>query len=505
MSKIEFSQEARTADEAYQSYFNGERQKSLKVLESMASKGNPKSLGLVMWHYAIYGEYEKGITLFNKNESKMQEWISNELSYIQKIQKLDDSKIESIKNSFERQVSNTKSNAALSFKAMQDDVRAEKLWTEASNNHGHLEARFFLIQNKVKTKLDLKTMITVHGYSPNQIVSLMNDLRQITVDATGWFASWAQSGLDLLTKVEEDLKCCWGVLTKLRLQNTNYFYGFISDVIYHNRLAYFDKTHDPIANLELIKGQAIKGCPNAFATVTWNLALKSEFDEAKVFFESNKKMEKWVMDQLAEIGSVGEFFESQVTDFKNLFEYQISNAKSNVAISYKASKDEQKALELWTEASKNHNHAEAKFYLLLSDYDLNLNLSNMISKYDFSVQQILELCKTLNEISEQSQGWFCQWALKGKEMLSKVSEEIDLCNEINNILNLSLTEDGFFQEIMNENFNLVTKSALAAAILQDLIKPSEHLIDDLKIVLDELKIYLENNPIGANAEDDEDE
>ena len=58
---------------------------------------------------------------------------------------------------------------------------------------------------------------------------------------------------------------------------------------------------------------------------------------------------------------------------------------------------------------------------------------------------------------------------------------------------------------MTENFNLVTKSALAAAILQDLIKPSEHLIDDLKIVLDELKIYLENNPIGANAEDDEDE
>jgi hypothetical protein len=129
----------------------------------------------------------------------------------------------------------------------------------------------------------------------------------------------------------------------------------------------------------------------------------------------------------------------------------------------------------------------------------------MISKYDFSVQQILELCKTLNEISEQSQGWFCQWALKGKEMLSKVSEEIDLCNEINNILNLSLTEDGLFQEIMNENFNLVTKSALAAAILQDLIKPSEHLIDDLKKVLDELKIYLENNPIGVNAEDDADE
>ena len=70
------------------SRFYFERQKSLKVLESMASKGNPKSLGLVMWHYAIYGEYEKGITLFNKNESKMQEWISNELSYLQKIQKL---------------------------------------------------------------------------------------------------------------------------------------------------------------------------------------------------------------------------------------------------------------------------------------------------------------------------------------------------------------------------------------------------------------------------------
>ena len=76
MSKIEFSQEARAADEAYQSYFNGERQKSLKVLESMASKGNPKSLGLVMWHYAIYGEYEKGITLFNKNESKMKIYVS---------------------------------------------------------------------------------------------------------------------------------------------------------------------------------------------------------------------------------------------------------------------------------------------------------------------------------------------------------------------------------------------------------------------------------------------
>jgi hypothetical protein len=74
------------------------------------------------------------------------------LSYLQKIQKLDDSKIEAIKNSFERQVSNTKSNAALSFKAMKDDVRAVELWTEASNNHGHLEARFFMCTLHHKAK-----------------------------------------------------------------------------------------------------------------------------------------------------------------------------------------------------------------------------------------------------------------------------------------------------------------------------------------------------------------
>lgn len=503
---IQFSPDVVKANQAYESYKNGDIEKSLKVLEAMASKGNPDSFAVFCWHLALSGEHDKSIEFFNKYENKMKKWIDEELENIQKIQYLQETRLKSLREYFEYSVSNTKSNVAISFKAKRDETKALELWNEAVENHKHIEAKFFLLLNQDISILSLKNMIENYGFVPSQIVNLIFSLKSAEEVANGWSKEWFAKALDALRPVEEELIYSQKLILDFSIENTPYCYNFIDEIIVYAREYKSYLNNKSKQNFEKLKIIASNGFPNMFSTVTWILALNGDFEEAIKFYNQyEKQMQIWLSKELEIIQSRNEFYDWRIEKFNNIYSYQISNSKSNAGVSFKAVGDESRAIELWNEAASNHKHLEARFYLILSKNPLGLDLSTMISEHNFNVEEILTLNKDLNSIIDKATGWFKLWGEKGLNALKKVNEEIKMLKEISEILDLSLTQENFFQELFIENSEVVKIAILADAILKDLIKPNKQLILDLKNSLTQLQTYYENIIIDKDDEDELDD
>jgi len=151
---------------------------------------------------------------------------------------------------------------------------------------------------------------------------------------------------------------------------------------------------------------ASMGQPNALATLTWQLMLAEQPEQAVAAFEQYfPLLNSWMADQ-------DEFIQEEVYP-------QIANSKSNAGIAYAALGQVHTALRLWQESAAE-DHIEAKAYpavITARDGDTRRAVKTLRKLTDSERSAFRE---DMEQVVAEGSGWFQTWAHDALELLDRV-------------------------------------------------------------------------------------
>lgn len=190
-------------NEGFKLLKSGSKAKGLESLRSAALNGQPNALATIIWHYLLDGEIELAIKDYEQCIVKAEDWVAREKSRIDKIWLVSAGDKKHLLNHYNYQISNSKSNAALAYLAFGKETLAIDLWNEAAEDHGHIEARFYPIFNLCKSNPTAAIGVLKNSFTKAELQDLIETCVKVSEEGKGWFAKWAQDGLDILKKVSQ--------------------------------------------------------------------------------------------------------------------------------------------------------------------------------------------------------------------------------------------------------------------------------------------------------------
>ena len=190
-------------DEGFRLLKSGSKAKGLELLRSAALNGQPSALATITWHHLLDGEIKQAIKDYEQCIVKTEGWIANEKTRINKLWLVSANDKRNVIYFHEYQVSNSKSNAGLAYLAAGKEKVAIDLWNEASENHGHIEARFYPVFNLCKSNPTAAIGVLKNSFTKAELQDLIETCKEVSGKGQGWFANWAKDGLDVLKKVSQ--------------------------------------------------------------------------------------------------------------------------------------------------------------------------------------------------------------------------------------------------------------------------------------------------------------
>ena len=176
--------------------------------------------------------------------------------------------------------------------------------------------------------------------------------------------------------------------------------------------------------IKLIRQAAENGAPNALSSLIWHQIIIDDLNGAVKDFEyCLPRVHEWVKKENARIAKSWLASNADRKSFSDFCSYEISNSKSNVAVAHFGMGDEDKAMQLWSEAASNHGHVEARFYPIFHMCQANPKMAIGILNSAFTKKELQGLVNTMITVSNGGSGWFANWAKNGLQVLKETVQK----------------------------------------------------------------------------------
>ena len=182
---------------------NGNKAKGMPLILESALKGQPHAVSTLIWFDVLDNQIQEAITHYNTCLKPARAWIDGETRRLSTVRGLPAEHQREIIASYNYQVSNFKSNAALAYLADKQESVALKMWDEAAKAHGHIESRFYPIFHQKKNDPAAVMKHLSENFHPEELKALISDLSEASKESSGWFKTWSVQSLDLLRKVNQ--------------------------------------------------------------------------------------------------------------------------------------------------------------------------------------------------------------------------------------------------------------------------------------------------------------
>jgi hypothetical protein len=187
----------------YTMLLNGSKAKGLPLIRESALAGQPHAVSTLIWLNVLDGQIQEAITHYSTCLKPARDWIDGEARRLATVKQIPADYRNEIIASYNYQISNFKSNAALAYLADKQEATALKMWDEAAKAHGHIESRFYPIFHQKKNDPAAVMKHLSQNFHPEELKSLISDLAEASKESKGWFEGWANESLNLLRKVNQ--------------------------------------------------------------------------------------------------------------------------------------------------------------------------------------------------------------------------------------------------------------------------------------------------------------
>jgi len=190
-------------EEGFKLLESGSKTEGLKLLNAAAQNGQPNALATIIWQHLLQDKTDLAIEDYETCIVKTDNWIENEKSRVDKLWLVSAVDKHNVIEHYRYQVANCKSNVGLAFLAKGKDKKAIELWSDAAESYGHVEARFYPIFNLCRSNPTAAFGVIKNSFSKDELQGLIEDLVEVTKEGKGWFAKWANDGLEILKQVSK--------------------------------------------------------------------------------------------------------------------------------------------------------------------------------------------------------------------------------------------------------------------------------------------------------------